>query len=74
LIVSPSTQDFMSVSTFGVPDYRGLAPFLRKPSATVMMTFSSDPQSGMTARKFSGTAIVFVSTVTFSTTRTASLR
>jgi uncharacterized protein YcbK (DUF882 family) len=73
LIVSPSAQNFMSTSTFGMPDYRGLAPLLRKPSATVMMTFSSDPQLGMTARKFSGTAVVFVSTVTFSN-RTASLR
>jgi uncharacterized protein YcbK (DUF882 family) len=74
LIVSPSAQDFMSASSFGVPDYRGLAPFMRKPSAAVMMTFSNDPQLGMTARKFTGTAVVFVSTVTFSTTRTASLR
>ena len=55
------------------PDYRGLAPLMRKPSATVMMTFSSDPQLGMTTRKFTGTAVVFVSTVTFGT-RTASLR
>jgi uncharacterized protein YcbK (DUF882 family) len=73
LIVSPSAQDFMSASSFGAPDYRSLAPFMRKPTSTVMMTFSSDPQLGMTARKFSGTAVVFVSTVTFST-RTASLR
>ncbi|HEY4407405.1 MAG TPA: DUF882 domain-containing protein [Xanthobacteraceae bacterium] len=73
LIVSPSAQDFMSASSFGVPDYRGLAPLMRKPSSTVMMTFSSDPQLGMTARKFSGTAVVFVSTVTFGI-RTASLR
>jgi len=73
LIVSPSAQDFMSASTIGLPDYRGLAPLLRKPPAAVMMTFSSDPQLGMTARKFSGTAIVFVSTVTFGI-RTASLR
>jgi uncharacterized protein YcbK (DUF882 family) len=74
MIVSPSAQDFMSAWTFGVPDYRGLAPFLRKPSAAVMMTFSSDPQLGMTTRTFGGTAVVFVSTVTFGTTRTASLR
>jgi uncharacterized protein YcbK (DUF882 family) len=74
LIVSPSAQDFMSTSTSGMPDYRGLAPFLRKPPAAVMMTFSSDPQLGMTAQKFSGTAVVFVSTVTFASTRTASLR
>jgi uncharacterized protein YcbK (DUF882 family) len=73
LIVSPSAQDFMSASTFGAPDYRALAPFMRKPSSTVMMTFSSDPQLGMTTRKFSGTAVVFVSTATFGT-RTASLR
>jgi uncharacterized protein YcbK (DUF882 family) len=73
LIVSPSAQDFMSASSFGAPDYRALAPFMRKPPATVMMTFSADPQLGMTTRKFSGTAVVFVSTVTFGT-RTASLR
>jgi uncharacterized protein YcbK (DUF882 family) len=73
LIVSPSARDFMSASTFGSPDYRGFAPLLRKPTTTVMMTFSNDPQLGMTARKFTGTAIVFVSTVTFGT-RTASLR
>ncbi len=73
LIVAPSAQEFMSASSFGSSDYRALAPFMRKPSSTVMMTFSSDPQLGMTTRKFTGTAIVFVSTVTFAT-RTASLR
>jgi uncharacterized protein YcbK (DUF882 family) len=73
LIVSPSAQEFLSASSFGVPDYRSLAPFMRKPAATVVMTFSSDPQPGMTTKKFSGTAVVFVSTMTFGM-RTASLR
>jgi uncharacterized protein YcbK (DUF882 family) len=73
LIVSPSAQEFLSASSFGAPDYRGLATLMRKPAATVMMTFSNDPQLGMTTKKFSGTAIVFVSTVTFGM-RTASLR
>jgi uncharacterized protein YcbK (DUF882 family) len=73
LIVSPSAQQFLSASSFGAPDYRALATFMHKPAATVMMTFSNDPQLGMTAKKFSGTAIVFVSTVTFGM-RTASLR
>jgi len=73
LIVSPSAQDFLTASSFGVTDYRGLAPYLRKPATTVMMTFSNDPQLGLTARRFSGTAVVFVSTVTFGM-RTASLR
>jgi uncharacterized protein YcbK (DUF882 family) len=74
MIVSPSAQDFMSTSSFGTTDYRSLAPYLRKPTSTVMMTFSNDPQLGMTTRKFSGTAVVFVSTVTFANMRTASLR
>lgn len=73
LIVSPSAQEFMSASSFGMTDYRSLAPYLRKPTSTVMMTFSNDPGLGMTSRKFSGTAVVFVSTVTFNM-RTASLR
>jgi len=73
LIVAPSAQEFLSASNFGAPDYRSLAPFMRKPAATVVMTFSGDPQPGMTTKKFSGTAVVFVSTVTFGM-RTASLR
>jgi hypothetical protein len=73
LIVSPSVQDFMSASAFGVPDYRGLASFLKKPSATVMMTLSDDPQVTLPTERFSGSAVVFVPTVTFGT-RTASLR
>jgi uncharacterized protein YcbK (DUF882 family) len=73
LIVAPSAQEFLNASNFGAPDYRSLAPFMRKPAATVVMTFSSDPQPGMTTKKFSGTAVVFVSTVTFGM-RTASLR
>jgi hypothetical protein len=73
MIVSPSAEDFMSASSFGTPDYRGLAPLLRKPSSSVMMTFAADPQLGMQTRKFSGTAVVFVATVTFAN-RTASLR
>jgi uncharacterized protein YcbK (DUF882 family) len=73
LILSPSAQDFMSTASFGQSDYRSLAPYLRKPSTSVMMTFSTDPQLGMTSRKFSGTAVVFVSTMTFGM-RTASLR
>jgi uncharacterized protein YcbK (DUF882 family) len=73
LILSPSAQDFMSTASFGQSDYRSLAPYMRKPSTSVMMTFSADPQLGMTSRKFSGTAVVFVSTMTYGM-RTASLR
>jgi uncharacterized protein YcbK (DUF882 family) len=74
VIVSPSVQDVMMASTFGTPDYRGLAPYLGKPATSVMMTLSDDPQPDLPTRKLSGPAVVFVSTVTFSNARTASLR
>ena len=38
-----------------------------------MMTFSEDPYLGMTTNSFSGSAVVFVSTVTY-TMQTAALR
>jgi hypothetical protein len=39
-----------------------------------MMTFSDDPHLGMSSEKFSGTAVVFVATMTFRPGRTAALR
>jgi uncharacterized protein YcbK (DUF882 family) len=74
MIVSPSAQGFMSTSLLGAPDYRNLGPYLQKPAASVMITFSDDPHLGMSAEHFSGSAVVFVSTVTFSQQRTAALR
>jgi hypothetical protein len=38
-----------------------------KPAATMVMTFSSDPHGGMRAERFDGSAVVFMSTATFST-------
>ena len=73
MIISPSAQNFMSTSMMGAPDYRTLSTFLQKPTASVMMTFNDDPYLGMTTARFSGSAVVFVSTVTFNQ-RTASLR
>ena len=73
MIVSPSAQRFMSTSLFGETDYRSLRPHLQKPTAAVMMTFSEDPHLGMNVDRFSGTAVVFVPTVTFNT-RTVALR
>ncbi len=73
MILTPSAQDFMNTSLLGAPDFRTLSPYLRKPSQSVMMTFSDDPYLGMTDAKFSGAAVIFVSTVTFQG-RTAALR
>jgi uncharacterized protein YcbK (DUF882 family) len=73
MIVSPSAQVFMSTSLLGAPDFRNLSAFMQKPTASVMMTFNEDPYLGMRPERFSGSAVVFVSTVTFNQ-RTASLR
>ena len=73
MIVAPSAGAFMSTSLLGTTDFRTLSPYLQKPSSSVMMTFANDPYLGMSTQRFAGTAIVFVSTVTFSR-RTAALR
>jgi uncharacterized protein YcbK (DUF882 family) len=73
MIVSPSALDFMHTSLYGAPDTAALRPYLAKPMATVMMTFSDDPHLGMSSEQFRGNAVVFVATVTFRQ-RTAALR
>jgi uncharacterized protein YcbK (DUF882 family) len=73
MIVAPSAGAFMSTSLLGATDFRTLSPYLQKPSSSVMMTFANDPYLGMSTQRFAGTAVVFVSTVTFSR-RTAALR
>ena len=73
MIVSPSAQGFMRTTLFGMQDFRNLGPYLQKPASSVVMTFSDDPHLGMNTEKFAGSAVVFISTVTFKT-RTASLR
>ena len=74
MIVSPSAQSFMKTTVYGVPDFRALGPYLHKPAATMMATFSDDPYRGMSSEMFSGSAVGFTRTVTFSPPRTASLR
>jgi uncharacterized protein YcbK (DUF882 family) len=73
MIVSPSAQSYMKTTLLGLPDFRNLGPFIQKPAATVMMTFSENPHLGMTTDKFAGSAVVFTPTVTFNP-RTAALK
>lgn len=73
LVVAPSLQAFMTTTLLGEPDYRALRPLLERPSSTVVMTFSEDPHHGMSADNFSGTAVIFLATATFSR-QTAFLR
>jgi uncharacterized protein YcbK (DUF882 family) len=68
MIVSPSAQNFLKTTVLGPQDFRELlGPHLLKPAATMVMSFSNDPHRGMRAEKFDGSAVVFMSTATFST-------
>src|SRR6476659_3695762 len=71
MIVSPSAQNYLRTTLLGATDFRNLGPYLQKTTTTAMTTFSNDPYRGMICEKFDGSAVVFVSTATFST---ASLR
>ena len=73
IILSPSVHRFLSTLAFGARDVTYLASLMVKPASSVMMTFSSDPNRGLSQDHFSGSAIVFLSTITYPT-RTASLQ
>jgi uncharacterized protein YcbK (DUF882 family) len=76
LVIAPSVHYSMSVAAFGAPDYRQLARLMQKPSSVLAMTFSADPQLGITSYSFSGAAVAFLPTVTLAaraTARTAAL-
>jgi uncharacterized protein YcbK (DUF882 family) len=73
IILSPSVHRFLSTLAFGARDVTHLASLMVKPSSAVMMTFSSDPNLGLSQDHFSGRAIVFLSTISYPT-RTAALQ
>jgi uncharacterized protein YcbK (DUF882 family) len=72
IILSPSVHRFLTTLALGARDFRSLATLMLKPASAVMMTFSAEPNPGLEHDHFSGSAIVFVSTVTYPT-HTASL-
>ncbi len=72
-ILAPDLYSHMTTAMIGAPDYRGLDVFMQKPSSVVTMAFSLDPTVGVATDRFSGQAVAFVATTSF-TTRTASLQ
>jgi uncharacterized protein YcbK (DUF882 family) len=66
-MVTPSFNSYMTATRLGAVDMRALQELLHKPSMSVAMTFSTDPQLGLVATRFSGPAVVFVATMTFGT-------
>ena len=73
IILAPSVQRFLSTLSFGAHDVTSFARLMVKPASSLMMTFSSDPNRGLSDNHFSGSAIVFLTTVAYPT-RTASLQ
>jgi hypothetical protein len=67
IVLSPSVHRFLTTVALGASDFRSLASLLIKPDCAVMMTFSSAPNLGLSHDHFSGSAVVFVSTVTYPT-------
>ncbi len=73
IVLSPSVRSFLTTLALGSRDFTALAALMVKPDASVMMTFSSNPNLGLEPDHFSGSAIVFMSTVSYPT-HTADLR
>ena len=72
-ILAPNLSYYMTSVAMFPEDARSLNTFMQKPTSTVTMVFSADPNPGLTVSRFSGPAAVFVQTTNFSG-RTAMLR
>ncbi len=60
MLLAPDLQNFMSATLLGAPDFKQLRDLMQKPSLTLAMSFSDDPDLGASADRFSGeTAVVF---------------
>ena len=73
IVVSPSVERYLSISTLGVRDFRSLADLMVKPANSVLMTFSADPNPGLEYSHFTGSSVVFTPTISY-TLRTAQLQ
>jgi len=73
-MLTPSVAGFMTMTRMGHTDLRWLHVLLDKPAHSLLMTFAPDPQYGMLTSRFTGSAVVFLATATFTEARTASLQ
>ena len=69
-MLTPSVRGFMTATRVGEIDPRWQYALLHKPSQSLKMTFSADPHLGMVADRFSGSAVVFLATTTFTAPQT----
>jgi uncharacterized protein YcbK (DUF882 family) len=73
-MLTPSVAYSMRTTRLGAIDPHWLHTLLRKPAQALAMTFSNDPNQGMSAGHFSGNAIVFLATTSFVSPQMASLQ
>ena len=73
MILAPSASTSMSATVLGDADLTLMSPHFVKPQAVIAMSFSDDPQMGLSSDQFSGSAIATLATQSF-VLRTASLR
>jgi uncharacterized protein YcbK (DUF882 family) len=73
-ILTPSVSGSMTAMSLSPIDARPLRELLLKPSQSLVMTFSTDPLLGMVADRFTGNAVVFLATATFTPQTQAALR
>jgi uncharacterized protein YcbK (DUF882 family) len=66
MILAPRLYGAMTATFYGDADLTELRSLMSKPTSAVAMSFSHDPNPGLTSNGFSGEAIVALSTVTFS--------
>ena len=73
-MLTPSVTAFMTATRFGHIDTKWQASLLHKPEQAVMMSFSADPHLGLVTDRFTGHAVVFVATATFTPPTALTLR
>ncbi|MBS0530196.1 MAG: DUF882 domain-containing protein [Proteobacteria bacterium] len=73
MILAPSASRTMSATVLGDQDMTLMRAYFSKPAKAVAMTFSDDPQMGITCDRFTGSAVANLITTSF-VVRTASLR
>jgi hypothetical protein len=72
MILTPSISDSMTATLYGRPDLGELRNLMRKPRASLMLSFGEDAFSGPAPDQFRGEAVVFMDNHPFDR-RTASL-
>jgi uncharacterized protein YcbK (DUF882 family) len=73
MMLAPSASTSMVTTVLGASDMTLLRIYFAKPQSAIAMSFSDDPQMGLTTDRFSGSAATRLETTSF-VTHTASLR